>query len=87
MSQWKCYYCGKEVQEKEQCNCEKSKEGWGYITTNAVKSENGYKCPCGNENFTTISHIDFSDSYSSTYKCSKCENHIGVHFQRKDSWF
>ena len=87
MSEWKCYHCGKEVQEKEKCNCEKSKEKWAYITTNAVKSGKEYVCSCGNNGFKKSFHMDFADSYSTTYECSKCGNHIGVHFQRKESWW
>lgn len=87
MYKWKCYYCEKELGENESCNCEKSKEKWGCITTNAVKSNNGYICQCGNNSFKLISHMDFADSYSYAYKCDKCGNCIGVHFQRKESWW
>jgi predicted SprT family Zn-dependent metalloprotease len=85
MYEWKCYYCEKELGENESCNCEKSKERWGYITSNVNKSDKEYICTCGNNTFTMISHMDFSDSYSYTYRCTKCGNHIGLHFQRAES--
>jgi 5-methylcytosine-specific restriction endonuclease McrA len=83
MNKWKCYYCGKELREGEECTCEKSKEKKNYITTNTVKTDKGYKCLCGNGEFEMISHMDFSDRYTHTYKCTKCGNCIGLDFQRE----
>jgi len=83
-NQWKCYYCETELEEGKECNCEKSKEQKGYITSNAVKSEKGYKCACGNDRFRQTGHMDFSTYYSTTYKCSECENCIGVQFDRSE---
>lgn len=87
MVKWKCYYCGKEVQENEKCNCKKSKEMWRYITTNTVKTDEKYVCLCGYDKFKTVFHMDLSDSYSTTYECDKCGNRIGIHSQRMESWW
>lgn len=86
MEEWKCYYCEKELKEKEECTCEKSKNKKGYVTVNAVKSDNGYTCSCGNKNFKQIGHMDFTNFYSSTYKCTECGNCIGLQFNRSNSW-
>ena len=82
MNRWKCTHCDKEVSKNQNCDCKKSKQSWSYITINAVKGDNGYKCICGNSVFTILSHIDFNNSCSFTYQCNKCGNCIGLHFQR-----
>ena len=87
MGGWKCFHCEKELRENEKCFCKKSKERWGYITINTIRSGKEYVCPCGNNSFKLISHMDYKDSYSSTYECNKCGNHIGVCFQRVESWW
>ena len=28
--------CGKELKEKESCDCEESRKRWGYITSNLI---------------------------------------------------
>lgn len=84
MDNWKCFYCNKELKEKEECNCEKSKDKKGYITTNASTQDNKLVCECECKEFTNIAHMDFAKFFSNTYRCSKCNNIIGVQFERED---
>ncbi len=84
---WKCYYCETELKEGQECSCEDTKNKKAYITSNAVKTDNGYGCKCGEVQFKKVAHMDFTDFYSTTYECTKCGNHIGVQFQRYSGLF
>lgn len=81
--EWKCFYCEKVSESAgDKCDCEKSKIKQSYITTNAVKTENGYVCECGCKEFTNIAHMDYTKFYTNTYCCSKCNNNIGIQIER-----
>lgn len=84
---WKCFYCEAEVEEDKHCNCEKSQKQWSYITVDAVRTNQGYACPCGNDSFKSVMHLDSEDSCSYVYECTKCQHHITINKQRSKDWY
>ena len=73
-----CVNCLKEVSEDtKQCECG-GKRFVFFEEGDLIRVEEGFRCKCSNDEFTTTLHIDFSDKAVTNCVCTKCGTQIGI---------
>lgn len=70
-----CMQCGEVPgREKDVCNCGSRNFIFGSNFTYDKKAV----CGCGNSKFEMVSHMNMSPIFNKTYKCTSCDNHVGM---------
>ncbi len=74
-----CMKCKQEVTEETQ---EHECGGRQFVFGKVIPGEKGFVCECGNDQFKSGVHLDYSHKAVNNYRCVKCGNVIGTEYYR-----
>lgn len=77
-----CMKCG-NINPQDRAICECGGRAFVFGDNFSYTKEEGVKCDCGENKFQKISHVDFIEYTNDTYRCSNCNNTLGVQKARK----
>jgi len=70
-----CLKCGKDASNIETCECGSTTFAFGF---NISLIDSILVCGCGSKVFKIVSDSKFSEFTITNYRCTKCDNLIGV---------